>query len=364
MLFVALVTCLIALVLCTLVVRSAQQTITLLEALVVAAILLLLAALTSSYAIYYALLLIPPMVLWTAMRWRARTFATVASLLLAGMFGWDLVKAWQQVVHLREVHPFISLEDRLPPPKPRSAPVLSELAQAHVELVSDTYDESFRSTVLRELHEDATRFFVNSPSFGVKRMRPPSHYLHENDYNKNERCQPMPFDPMKGTIREVLNLPLPADQLDFDGLIYRPLLAFAPPGSEGYVRSRREVAGFIPHGRQDYLKSATPPPTLHVLRLDLVSLLLHDPAVVYDTDSLPNMDQVKELKTRPLDAFEQAALADLRQGNELFARELTSHIRILGALRNAKTCMKCHDGAEGELLGALSYTLERRNTPK
>ncbi len=97
-------------------------------------------------------------------------------------------------------------------------------------------------------------------------------------------------------------------------------------------------------------------------RLDLISLLLHESPVAYVTESLPSMEKVKELPTRPLDAFEAVGLLKLRAGEDLYAREHLGHTRLVGALRNAKQCMACHDGAYGDLLGAFSYDLVNATT--
>src|SRR4051794_24102209 len=118
-------------------------------------------------------------------------------------------------------------------------------------------------------------------------------------------------------------------------MIFRPLWAFVPPASEGYVRNRKEVAGFEPHGREDYLQPVIEVSQgFKVVRLDLVSLLLHETPMAYDSETLPSMEEIKHLKTRPLDAFEQYGLAVLRGGEDLFAREDGKRVRLIGALRN------------------------------
>lgn len=70
------------------------------------------------------------------------------------------------------------------------------------------------------------------------------------------------------------------------------------------------------------------------------------------------MDEARQLPTRPLDRFEEAALKELRRGKDIIVETPADGIRMLGALRNAKQCMKCHGGDRGDLLGAFSYTLQ------
>jgi hypothetical protein len=68
-------------------------------------------------------------------------------------------------------------------------------------------------------------------------------------------------------------------------------------------------------------------------------------------------EPIGKLDTRPLDLFEIAGVAELRQGKDLFVRHKDRSIRMLGALRATEVCLECHtDNKKGDLLGALSYT--------
>src|SRR5262249_43392445 len=91
--------------------------------------------------------------------------------------------------------------------------------------------------------------------------------------------------------------------------------------------------------------------------VQLVGILSQEQPVVYLTDKLPSMEQVRQGKTRALDFFEEAALPSLRDGEDLYIVSKDNTIRMLGALRATKTCQKCHDAELGDLLGAFSYTL-------
>ena len=84
--------------------------------------------------------------------------------------------------------------------------------------------------------------------------------------------------------------------------------------------------------------------------------------MVYLTDKLPSMEQIRQGKVRSLDFFEEAGMPSLRDGEDLYIVRKDDTVRMLGALRATKTCQKCHDAEIGDLLGAFSYTL--RPAPK
>lgn len=93
------------------------------------------------------------------------------------------------------------------------------------------------------------------------------------------------------------------------------LIDFLNPEGFGYVKSRREVAGFRPHQFRSLPSLQTPEqkvPVWIVHRLELVSLLKHEVPAVYLSEHLPRMDELREAQTRPLDAFETTALTALR----------------------------------------------------
>jgi hypothetical protein len=117
------------------------------------------------------------------------------------------------------------------------------------------------------------------------------------------------------------------------------------------------VAGF-----QAHQFSAVPQPERRwrLQHLDLVGLLLHVTPVAYVSAQLPRMDELRTAPTRPLDVWEDAGLASLRSGQDLFVRETAHGLRMLGAIRSVKQCLECHGGEPGTLLGAFSYTLRPR----
>ena len=94
-------------------------------------------------------------------------------------------------------------------------------------------------------------------------------------------------------------------------------------------------------------------------RLELVSLLKHAKPAVYVSRNLPNMEELSDVPTRPLNSFEQAALERLHKGMDVINKASLNKIEMIGSLRASKQCMQCHDVQRGALLGAFSYELLR-----
>jgi hypothetical protein len=152
------------------------------------------------------------------------------------------------------------------------------------------------------------------------------------------------------------------------------VIDFASPRGFGYIRDRQHVAGFEPHRfgqvpapvdgwrvQEDlgdrFSRVPAPVQRWQVQTLDLVGLLLHEEPVVYVSDHLPQMSEVRDTPTRPLDRFERLGLATLRQGEELFVSRSGESLRMLGAISSTRQCIACHGGKRGDLLGAFTYTL-------
>jgi hypothetical protein len=142
----------------------------------------------------------------------------------------------------------------------------------------------------------------------------------------------------------------------------------------GYVDGRRRAAGFVPHSftQEAGVLDTTDDPygnwkglddDWKVVRLELVSLLKHDPPAVYLSKNLPRMDELQGAPTRPLNGFEVNALPRLGSGDEdVVVEDLPGVVRMVGALRAGEDCLACHRGSRGDLLGAFSYEL-RPNRP-
>jgi hypothetical protein len=157
-----------------------------------------------------------------------------------------------------------------------------------------------------------------------------------------------------------------ADDGEFYDYLKGGLSDFLNPRGFGYVKDRAHVAGFKSHGfrsdtypawRSEYWR-------WQVQHIQLVGILSYEKPLVYLTDRLPSMEQVRQGKTRPLDYVEEAALTALRDGDDLFLASKGNTVRMLGALRATKSCQQCHDAEVGDLLGAFSYSLRRAPSVK
>src|SRR5262249_38893127 len=111
---------------------------------------------------------------------------------------------------------------------------------------------------------------------------------------------------------------------------------FLYPRGFGYVKDRAHVAGFKSHGfRSDpYPAWRSENWRWRVHHIQLVGILSHEQPVVYLTDKLPSMEEIRQGKTRTLDVFEEAALSALREGEDLFIASKGETVRMLGALRH------------------------------
>ena len=122
----------------------------------------------------------------------------------------------------------------------------------------------------------------------------------------------------------------------------------------GLVQDRDHVVGFVPHRFTRKPESKT---DFQLVRLELVSLLKHKPPVAYVSEHLPQMDELRDAPTRPLDEFERRAIDQLRSDEDLVIDDAPNRIRMVGSLRAGKDCLECHSVRRGELLGAFSYEL-------
>jgi hypothetical protein len=253
-----------------------------------------------------------------------------------------------------------------------------------------------RARALEQIHESQLDYFINSPGFGVSRMMPRSPVqdadiapatsirLDRPDPIDLDATQP---DELAGAARPDTENP-PADppppnrlrRLHLDSTV-----DFVNAKGWGYVRDRNHVAGFqVHHFRRtpslgDPATSANddqsvgfsgrraqePEPASRadeewaVRKVELVSLLKYDEPRVYVTADLPRMDRLSDVQVRSLTAFEQRALRELDAGEDIVNQPALNRVEMLGAIRAAQQCLKCHQVERGDLLGAFSYVLER-----
>ncbi len=140
-------------------------------------------------------------------------------------------------------------------------------------------------------------------------------------------------------------------------------MSFFAPESLG--EARRDSQGkLLAVGFQSHAFRKLPEPSLlgehwEVAELELVSLLKETSPAVYQSDSLPNLEELthENFPTRPLVEFEQRALAKLAGGTNLVTEQTGTEFRAVGALRSVEQCRGCHDVPDGTLLGAFTYRL-------
>lgn len=141
------------------------------------------------------------------------------------------------------------------------------------------------------------------------------------------------------------------------------IVSFAPPLSLGGVNSKLQARGFLSHAFRkpaEPLEWGDPPEIWHVQRIELVSLLKHQPAAVYVSAHLPAMDELRDAVTRPVTDFEARAIDQLRAGQEIVMHQEVRQRRMVGAIRAIQECRRCHQVPLGGLLGAFTYELQSR----
>jgi hypothetical protein len=99
----------------------------------------------------------------------------------------------------------------------------------------------------------------------------------------------------------------------------------------------------------------------HIKSYYLVGIFKSPQPRVYLDNKPPKMlAQPESVQCRPLDAFEQNGLSELRAGRDLVVdRSDPARLRVLGSLRATGTCVNCHQEPAGSLLGAFTYDLDR-----
>lgn len=305
--------------------------------------------------------------LWGLWLFSARKTSTYAVLACAGTAGSYLVflvlawPTWQRHEELRHQYPYVSVADRLSGPgKAVPAAALSANAQDALDYLDMTFEEQDyrtreRVAFLQALHEDQVELFAKRAGFGVARMRVPSEdSLRIEERDARPVPQPATPDSAFSSPAFAREAPVVAQDRSLFLLHVAGLRDFLRPGTFGYFKDRRHVAGFEPH-------RLTKTPTSerwHVQTVELVGLLLHERPVVYVTGHLPRMDEVRAARVRGLDLFEEVGLKLLQQGEQIATQGHGQSLRMLGAIRSAKECVKCHGGQRGDLLGAFSYYLK------
>jgi hypothetical protein len=283
-----------------------------------------------------------------------------SSLVLATIAGlvwlfWERIEpSRRKEAEAREKLAFESVVGRMPKGKPISLPKPQDAkTQAYWQEMDVLFGNGMRTNLLKELHERTHRFFVKSPGQGPSRAVWSDEDFLLNEFPRKDTPQPGPPADFPLSPGEKLEQTKSND--DFRGLHRVNLFGFLYPDGFGYVKDRDHVAGFESHG---FRWSQTPEKSRwRVDHIQLVGILTQAQPIVYLTDKMPSMDQIRHGKTRGLDFFEEVALPKLCEGEDLYIVQKNDTIRMLGAIRATKTCQKCHDAEIGDLLGAFSYTL-------
>jgi hypothetical protein len=245
-----------------------------------------------------------------------------------------------------------------------------------------------RVRALASLHQLEVQKFVTNPGFGNMRLvrghdraaeAPPA------DWSEGDRGDPVTLPKAGGffVAGEDGKGPTLPSVPALVGFHTSTAHEFARPDSWGLVKDKTRVAGFQPHALEfvpdgttrrrfdqqnptkDKAGRVTGYPLVErwaVRKVELIGLLMHESPVVYlnPDGKLPTMATVQEAKTRGLTEFESGGLKDLAAGKEVVSVDAaTNQIGVLGAIRMAGACMKCHDGKPGDLLGAFTYDLVR-----
>ena len=294
----------------------------------------------------------------------ATSVVVLVLLSLAGFIAFFLLgprASEQKEADARKKLAFESLIDRLPKGKPvPPTKALSSEAKTRWEILNRDLasEQDHRAKLLKELHEKTRKFFIDSPGAGPeRRLLTPEEILLDDWQVASALDQP------GGPADFPLSPGEPLSRVEPNGELYGyhkdGISDFLYPRGFGYVKDRAHVAGFKPHGFRSRRWTVNESWRWRVQHVQLIGILSHEKPVVYLTDRLPSMEQVRQGKTRTLDFFEEAALPALCEGEDLFIASKGETVRMLGALRATKTCQQCHDAEVGDLLGAFSYTLRR-----
>jgi hypothetical protein len=317
-----------------------------------------------------ALLLLVAAIVWACARGRRRSFLVLSCTVTVVAYlviGWP---AYREQARWREQFAYVSMEERLPPRKVQATDrpeALPAAAARQVEILEQGIEQGARSSwfsresFLQQLHEDTVQTFVEAPGFGYNRMPRVSEWQLTAGLRKEPPLpQPAERSTSLWSAAALLESGTPVKQVEAEpdllALHRAGTLDFVNPAGFGYVKDRRHVAGFQEH---QFSKAPEAAQAWVLTGVDLIGLALHDEPFAYVSANLPRMDELRKAPTRPLDAFEEAGLAALRGGEELFVSDTPGGRRMLGALRSAKQCTRCHGGERGDLLGAFSYTLVR-----
>jgi hypothetical protein len=197
--------------------------------------------------------------------------------------------------------------------------------------------------MVRILHSEAYERFISQPGMGMSRMVPTISVM------------PREWKVPQWTSEELVKLKPPVNEAKDLGLIHR--LSLKNFGASNTKTDAERWEDYATDARNKELKKEY---LWEIKSLDLVGLVMHETPVVYISEKIPEMKDLKNKPTRDMDVFESEGLEELASGKPLYMRSKDETIRVLGPIQAAKACLKCHgDAKEGDLLGAFSYTLRK-----
>lgn len=293
--------------------------------------------------------------------------------LIAGL-GFLIHMQWsevQRLVALRDEFPMTSLAPRLAYEEQDArqhetpAVALSQEATQRLSRLEEVQYRGIRRNLLEKLHDDQYLAFATAQGFGMVRMIRPNRtwlIIREPEPDKLPE-RPQQIDPPTAIQAPILAATENRNALpDLTNLHDLGLKSFLDSERFGFVKTRQVAAGFEPHAMTgnsafDLRRQLV---DWQISRLDLVSLLKFPEPRVYLSEQLPRMDELRNAETRPADEFELHALAQLRDGEDNVIDQQLNTIRMVGAVRAANQCLDCHSVRRGELLGAFSYLLDRK----
>ena len=329
-----------------------------------------------------AMILVLFALLWRLRHWRPRNYLGFGLAVTLAMFGVIGTRGVLEAEQLQRENPFESLGARLdyevrsvvatsgeePRLTDRSESQLANRERELTQQMTGFRPYPRRRWALQKIHASHVEQFIGSEGFGVGRtLRPSIHRVALADTGPVEQPAGDDAGESRFTADQFQNWEKHQD-LEFNLLAALGQMhvesssLFSNPVGYGYVRDRDHVAGFVAH-------SLGKPPGLNrprlweLRRVELVSLLKHDPPGVYLSRHLPRMEDLKSAPVRPLDDFENFALRRLHDGEDLVVGHRTSQMKILGSLRAARQCLECHRVPRGTLLGAFSYEMVHAGPP-
>ena len=237
--------------------------------------------------------------------------------LVLGFWVWSfgqLVWWIPQYAKWKQETPFVSMEPRVPEPKPGSIPWKSQSKNLQKNAQDYLYEEQ------REMYRRAKSIeLLHTSTFSVINHVAGFRYMYSTLLHPlTEDILPESVKPFRQELDYGADgVDIASDKSyiktdDVTDMNARSTADFANPAGFGWVKSRTEVAGFRPHR---FSKWPDAPKRWDVKRIDLVSLLLNEEPVVYVSNDLPRMADVGKLATRELDTFEKDGLTAIRKGD-------------------------------------------------